>query len=143
MGTYLNAETERRGEISSPRLNELTGIITDSAIEVHRYHGGPGLLEGVYEESLVEELRLRGLDAKAQVCVPVQYKGKQLGAMLRLDILVENEIIVECKAVEKFNTIFKSQLLTYLRSTGLRVGLLINFGEAYVSKGIYRVVNGL
>lgn len=146
MSVNFNAEAQSRGGrrgLASEDINALTGILTDAAIEVHRYHGGPGLLECVYEESLVEELRLRGIEVHTQQSVPVYYKGKRLGSPLRLDILVTNEIIVECKATEKFNSVFKSQLLTYLRATDKRIGLLINFGEQYVSKGIYRVVNGL
>lgn len=146
MSVDFNAETQSRGErreLQPQVINHLTGIITDAAIEVHRYHGGPGLLESVYEESLVEELRLRGISVQTQQAVPVYYKTKQLSSPLRLDLLVADEIIVECKATEKFNPVYKSQLLTYLRATSKRVGLLINFGEQYVSKGIYRVVNGL
>ena len=138
----LNAEPQsRRG--AELALNDITGIIIDAAIEVHSYHGGPGLLEDIYEESLTEELTLRGISVVRQKAVPVYYKGKCLASPLKLDMLVADEIIVECKATEKFNPIFKSQLLTYPRTSNKQLGLLINFGEQYVSKGIHRVVNNL
>ena len=115
----------------------------DSALEVHRTLGGPGLLESVYEEALVFELRLRGMDVEQQAVVPIVYKGNVLSNPLRMDILVEKKVIVECKAVSVYNNIFETQLLTYLRLAGLRLGLVVNFGEKMVTKGIHRVVNKL
>jgi GxxExxY protein len=123
--------------------NEVSRFIVDSAIEVHRVLGGPGLLEGVYEEALVCELGLRGLGLKRQVCVPLLYKGNSLATPLRLDLLVEEKVIVECKSLTAYNPVFESQLLTYLRLTGLKLGLVINFGEPLVGRGIHRVANGL
>ena len=123
--------------------NEISRILVDSAIEVHRVLGGPGLLESVYEEALVYELEQRGLDLKRQVSVPLLYKGNSLATPLRLDLLVAEKVIVECKSMITYNSIFEAQLLTYLRLTGLKLGLVVNFGETYVSKGIHRVANNL
>ena len=123
--------------------NEVSKIIVDSAIEVHRVLGGPGLLESVYEEAMVFELVQRGISIDRQVNVPLLYKGSTLGAPLRLDLLVDDKVIVECKAVLTYNSIFEAQVLTYLRLTGKKLGMVINFGNNYVSKGIHRVVNNL
>lgn len=123
--------------------NEVSTIIVDAAIEVHRTMGGPGLLESVYEEALVYELLLRGLKVERQRIVPLQYKGKRLTHDLRLDILVAECVIVECKATTDYNPIFEAQALTYLRLTNRRLALVINFGERLVKNGIRRVVNGL
>ena len=123
--------------------NEISKIIVDSAIEVHRQIGGPGLIESVYEESMVEELTLRGLQVERQLQVPIFYKGKRLGNPLRLDLKVNKLVLVDNKAVTQWNPIFEAQMLTYLRLTGLKLGLVINFGEKLVKDGIRRVVNGL
>jgi GxxExxY protein len=123
--------------------NEISRVIVEAAIEVHRVLGGPGLLEGVYEEALVEELRLRGMKVERQQPVPVNYKGKVLATPLRLDLRVNYLVLVECKAVLEHNKLFESQLLTYLRLTGLKLGLVINFGQRLVKDGVNRVVNDL
>ena len=123
--------------------NEISRHIVEAALEVHRTLGGPGLLESVYEEALVWELHLRGLETQRQLCVPIPYKGQHLASPLRLDLVVGRLVIVECKAVTQYNTIFEAQVLTYLRLTGLKLGLVINFGERVVKNGIHRVVNGL
>ena len=117
--------------------------MTENAIEVHRELGGPGLLESAYEEALVHELHLRGLKVERQQSVPIHYKGVKLGTPLRLDLRVEGKVIVDTKAVAEWNPIFETQMLTYLRLTGLKLGLVINFGERYVKHGFKRVVNGL
>jgi GxxExxY protein len=121
--------------------NDITAEIIDAAVEVHRTLGGPGLLESVYEEALAYELRLRHLFVERQKDVPVIYKEQVLTAPLRLDMLVSQQVIIECKATTDYNRIFEVQLLTYLRLTDLRVGLVINFGEPLVKNGIHRVVN--
>jgi GxxExxY protein len=121
--------------------NDISGQIVDAAIEVHRTLGGPGLLESVYEEALIWELQSRELSVERQKAVPIIYKGSTLASPLRLDILVNELVIVECKATMNYNKIFETQLLTYLRLTGLRVGLVINFGEKLVKHGIHRVFN--
>ncbi|HPJ56686.1 MAG TPA: GxxExxY protein [Kiritimatiellia bacterium] len=123
--------------------NEVSRQIYECAIEVHRTLGGPGLLEGVYEEALAWELSQRGLKVERQVLVPLVYKGQSLGTPLRLDLLVEGMVVVECKATTEYNRIFESQVLTYLRMSGFKLGLVINFGEQLVKDGIHRVVNGL
>ncbi|HTL57768.1 MAG TPA: GxxExxY protein [Candidatus Limnocylindrales bacterium] len=123
--------------------NEISKAIVDAAIEAHRVLGGPGLIEDVYEEALEEELRLRGIQVERQLPVRLVYKGKVLRKPLRLDMKVENLVLVDNKAVADWNPIFEAQMLTYLRLTGLRLGLVINFGERLVSAGIHRVVNGL
>ncbi len=123
--------------------DELSKIIIGSAIEVHRVLGRPGLIESVYEEAMVEELQLRGLTVERQLWVPIFYKGKQLASPLRLDLKINGIVLVDNKAVAEWNCIFEAQMLTYLRLTKLRLGLVINFGEKYVKDGIHRVVNGL
>jgi GxxExxY protein len=123
--------------------NEISKVIVGAAIEVHRELGGPGLLESVYEEALVDELTQRGLVVERQLQVPICYKGKQLAAPLRLDLKVNGLVLIDNKAVTEWNPIFEAQMLTYLRLTGLKLGLVINFGEKYVKNGIHRVVNGL
>jgi GxxExxY protein len=123
--------------------NEISNIIIGAAIEVHRELGGPGLLEDVYEEAIGEELRLRGMRVERQLPVPLTYKGRLLRKALRLDMRVNGLVLVESKAVDQWHHVFEAQMLTYLRLTGLKLGLVINFGEGYVKNGIYRVVNGL
>ena len=123
--------------------DEISHKIIGGAIEVHRQMGGPGLLESIYEQALCWELRLRGLRVERQKLVPLRYKNIELESPLRLDILVEDKVIVECKSVEEYNPIHSSQALTYLRLSGLRLALVINFGERVVKDGIHRVVNDL
>ena len=123
--------------------NKITAEIVDAAIEVHRVLGGPGLLESVYEEALSHELRLRHVFVERQKIVPIVYKGQEITAPLRLGMLVSQEIIIECKATSEYNKIYEVQLLTYLRMMNLRIGLVINFGEALVKEGIHRVINPL
>ena len=105
--------------------------------------GGPGLLESVYEEALCEELRLRGHKIIRQESVPLVYKGRELATPLRLDIRVDQLVLIDCKAVLQWNSVFEAQMLTYLRLTGLRLGLVINFGERFVANGFKRVANGM
>lgn len=132
----LSARFER-----TVREEELSFEIIGAAIEVHRTLGGPGLLESVYEEALVYELEKKGLCVKRQVEVPIRYKDQRLATPLRIDLLVEDLIIVENKATANYNPIFESQTLTYLRLMDLKLGLVINFGEKLVRNGIHRVVN--
>ena len=123
--------------------NEISKIIVDAAIEVHRTLGGLGLLESVYQEAEAWELLKRGLEVEREKIIPIIYKGHELGLPLRLDLLVNGKVIVECKATVNYNTIFEVQTLTYLRLTGLKLGIVINFGEKLVKNGIHRVVNEL
>jgi GxxExxY protein len=123
--------------------NQISKYIVDAAIEVHRTLGGPGLLEGVYEEAMVWEIQKSGLLVERQLVVPIIYKGRTLANPLRLDMLVEKKVIVENKAVTNYNSIFEAQARTYLRLLDLRLALVINFGEKYVKDGIHRVLNGV
>ena len=123
--------------------NEISREIVRCALEVHRTLGGPGLLESVYEEALAWELRQAGQPIARQVELPIIYKGNRLSAPLRIDLLAGHRVIVECKATEHYNSIFEAQTLTYLRLSGLKLGMVINFGERMVTNGIHRVVNGL
>jgi GxxExxY protein len=123
--------------------NQISKVIVDAAVEVHRELGGPGLIEDVYEEALEEELTLRGIHVERQLPVRIVYKGKVLRKPLRLDMKVENLVLIDNKSVTDWNPVFEAQMLTYLRLTKLRLGLVINFGERLVSAGIHRVVNGL
>lgn len=123
--------------------NEISRHIVEAAIEVHRTLGGPGLLESVYEEALVWELCQLGLHVQRQVSLPIPYKGHILASPLRIDLIVGRLVIVECKAVGQYNPLFDAQTLTYLRLTGLKLGIVINFGERVVKDGIRRVVNRL
>ena len=123
--------------------NETSRSIVSAAIEVHRTLGGPGLLESVYEEALVWELRQVGCRVERQVQTPILYKSVMLSTPLRIDLLVNSLVIVECKAVSIYLELFEIQTLTYLRLLNLRLGLVINFGDRLVKDGIHRVVNGL
>ena len=128
---------------TSEELNKITRTIIGAAIDVHKFLGGPGLIESAYEEAMVEELRSRGLGVRRQVSCPIVYKGKRLESPLRIDLLVDECVIVELKAVSSGNPVFAAQCLTYLRMTGLRVGLVINFGLQKLVDGIERVVNNV
>lgn len=121
-------------------LDEVTRTIISSAIEVHKYFG-PGLLECVYENSLKHELLLRGCKVVNQVPVSVKYKGIDVASDLKLDLLVDDEVIVELKSVEELKEVHYKQLLTYLRLLNKQVGLLINFNEPLLKDGLHRLVN--
>lgn len=122
-------------------LNELSGIIVDAAVEVHR-ELGPGLLERVYEASLAKELRVRGISSVRQLPQPVIYKGEELEEEgYKIDLLVEDCIIVELKTVSELLPIHHSQLLTYLRLSDKKLGLLINFHVPLLKNGIKRLVH--
>jgi len=121
-------------------LNKVTSEIVDAAFIVHSTFG-PGLLESIYENCLLHELKLRGIKTRSQVAVPLEYKGLKIERGLILDILVEESVIVEVKSVDEIHTVHQKQLLTYLKLTGKRVGLLINFNSALIKDGIKRIVN--
>lgn len=123
--------------------NETSKIIVTAAIEVHRTLGGPGLLESVYEEALAYELKQSGCAVQRQIQSPILYKNVTLATPLKIDLLVNDLVIVECKAVSQYNSIFETQVLTYLRLRSLKLGLVVNFGEKLVKDGIHRVVNSL
>jgi len=141
----LNAESQAaQGRSDAEKIeNQISAQIKDAAIEVHRVLGGPGLLESIYEEALFHELQLRGLRVRRQVRVPVKYKNQILGDPLRIDLLVENKVVIEVKATETNHTLYNAQVLTYLRLTGLKLGLVLNFGQELLINGFSRVVNNL
>ncbi len=118
---------------------ELTQKIIGAAIEVHKQLG-PGLLESVYQACLAHELDLCGIHFEQQKDLPVEYKGVRLESGLRLDFIVENKVVIEIKSTEALHPIHEAQLLTYLKITGCKVGLLINFNVAVLTKGIVRKV---
>lgn len=120
--------------------NELTYEIRGAIFDVYN-EIGPGLLESVYEEALAFELKERGLKVERQVEVPIRYKGNELKTPLRLDLLIENQIIVELKSVEEMKPVSAKQLLTYLRLLDKRVGLLLNFSSNNIREGIKRIAN--
>jgi GxxExxY protein len=122
------------------RLNAITEQVIGAAIEVHRVLG-PGLLESAYRTCLVFELRERRLRVEEERSLPVVYKSVKLDCGYRLDLVVENLVIVEIKAVERLNSVHEAQLLSYLRLYGCRVGLLINFHVSMLKQGIRRIVN--
>lgn len=122
--------------------NEIARCIVDAAYRVHVTFG-PGLLESVYEVVLGHELQIQGLKVERQVPVPITYKDIIINEGFRADLVVADKVIVELKSVEKIATVHPKQLLTYLRLANKKLGLLINFGEAYIKDGIKRVVNGL
>jgi GxxExxY protein len=121
--------------------NQLSGEVIGAAIEVHR-ELGPGLLESIYREALAMELAARGLAVNRELEVPILYKGRTLTSSLRLDMLVNALIVVEVKSVEHIVSVHEAQLLSYLRLSGKRLGLLINFNSPVLTRSIRRVVNG-
>ena len=120
--------------------NDITYEIRGAIYDVYKALG-PGLLESVYEEALVFELEQRGLSVERQKQVPIIYKGNVLKTELRLDLLVEDKVIVELKSVEEMKKVFNKQLLTYLRLLDKKVGLLVNFNTENILQSIYRVIN--
>jgi iron complex transport system substrate-binding protein len=123
-------------------LDDITGEIIDAAIKVHQGLG-PGLLESVYESVLVKALDRRGLKVERQKPVSFEFDGIQFDEGFRVDLLVDDKIVVELKSVEKLAPVHSKQLLTYLRLMNLQVGLLLNFGAATLKEGLHRIVNDL
>ena len=134
----ITTEAQRHREIEDGK-DPRTSPIIGAAIEAHR-NLGPGLLESAYEECLCHELHLRGLDCKRQVPLPLLYKGLKLDCGYKIDLIVQDEVLLELKAVERLLPIHEAQLLTYLKLTGKRVGLLINFNVPLLTQGIIRRV---
>jgi GxxExxY protein len=122
--------------------NDVAASIVDAALKVHRTFG-PGLLESVYEAALALELRKRGLMVEVQKEILAFYEGVELGCGFRADLIVNSLVLIELKSVEALTDVFKKQTLTYLRLTGLRLGLLMNFNEVLLKNGLKRIVNGL
>ena len=115
--------------------NAISEMIIGAAIDVHK-ELGPGLLETVYEACLIEELNRRGLKVESQITFPLLYKGKKLDKEFRIDLLVEDDVIIELKAVNEILPVHEVQLVTYLKLTGKRLGLLINFNVPVLTKGV-------
>lgn len=122
--------------------NEVSKIIVDKCYQIH-VELGPGLLESVYEEILFYELKQEGLEVKRQFGLPVFYKDLKMDLGFRADLIVENKVIVELKSVQKIDSVHLKQLLTYLKVSELKLGLLINFNEVLIKNGIKRIVNKL
>lgn len=122
--------------------NELGSVIVDRAVRLHMALG-PGLLETVYEVLLAHELQKAGLRVERQVAVPVEYDGIRFEEGFRADLIVEGKVIVELKSIENLNNAHKKQVLTYLRLTNLKLGYLLNFGDAVMKNGITRVIHGV
>ncbi|MBF8250597.1 MAG: hypothetical protein HW382_225 [Deltaproteobacteria bacterium] len=140
-GKNMKPQSAQRETLCSPGeypLKDVTERIISCAIEVHSTLG-PGLLESLYEEALAEEFALRGIPFERQKDVALKYKGKEIGKH-RIDLMVEDKVIVELKAVDTMNKIYEAQLLTYLKALNKRVGLLINFNEVKLKDGIKRMI---
>jgi len=137
MNTH-HGDTEARRSIGL-LYEALTESIIGAAIKVHQ-HLGPGLLESVYEECMCQELRLRDIPFQAPVQLPVVYKGRETGGTYLIDLVVAYEVVVELKAVERLLSVHEAQLLTYMKLTGKRVGLIINFNVPVLHRGILRRV---
>ena len=122
--------------------NQIGTLIVESAIRIHQVLG-PGLLESVYEIVLSHDLEKKGLTVQRQVAIPIVFEGHHFEEGFRADLVVNDTVIVELKSVEKLNPAHKKQVLTYLKLTNLKLGYLLNFGEALMKSGIFRLVNGL
>ena len=136
--SHRDAEAQRK---TMKELNQITEKIIGCAIEVHK-HLGPGLLESIYEKALCHELDDNKVIYERQIIIPVIYKGFNLGDY-RLDLLVEKEIIVELKAIDKIHPVYEAQVLSYLKLTDKKLGLLINFNTPTLKSGIKRIIFGI
>ena len=124
----------------SVHTEDIAKAILDSAFQIHTALG-PGLLESVYEACMVYELKLRGITVKSQVTLPVIYKGMKVDSGFRLDLLVDDCVVVEIKSADDISAVYRAQLLTYLRLSNIRLGLLINFNVVHLRDGIKRIIN--
>ncbi len=134
----LNHEAHKEHEGSAPDVERVAGVVVDAGLKVHKALG-PGLLESAYEHCLAHELQTRGVSLRRQVSLPIIYEGTTLDAGYRLDILVENAIIIEIKAVDALTRIHEAQILTYLRLSGHRIGFLMNFNAPLFKQGLRRL----
>jgi GxxExxY protein len=121
--------------------NEIGTIIVDEAVSIHKVVG-PGLLEMVYEAVLARRLKQRGLVVERQRAISIEFEGERFDEGFRVDLIVNGLVIIELKSVEQVSPVHKKQLLTYLRLTDLKVGYLLNFGDALMKNGIRRIING-
>jgi GxxExxY protein len=133
----MTVSPQRAQRNTEARTNQISGVIVDAAMKVHTALG-PGLLESAYEACLAHELRIRGLHVLTQIALPVVYEGVKLDFGYRIDLLVEDLVVVEVKAVEAIAPIHEAQLLSYIKLSGRRVGLLINFHVLHLKDGIRR-----
>lgn len=122
--------------------NQITAIVIDTSLAIHRALG-PGLLESVYQHVLAHELRKRGLRVECEVPISVHWDGQRLDVGFRADMIVEGVVLIELKSVEKLSSVLQKVILTYLKLSDMKVGLLINFGSELLRDGIHRVANGL
>ena len=122
--------------------NQIGKIIVDCSVKLHM-ELGPGLLESVYEVLLAHELKIRGLELKRQVPVPIVFNGIKFNEGFRADIIVESKVVIELKSIESVSKAHKKQVLTYLKLTGCKLGYLLNFGEALMKDGISRIIQGV
>ena len=129
---------EREGGMT---LNEIGTVVVDCAVGLHR-ETGSGLLETVYEVTLAHDLQARGLHVERQVPIPIELRGIRFDEGFRADMVVEKEVLLELKSVDRVTKAHKKQVLTYLRLSGLKLGYLLNFGEALMKDGISRIING-
>lgn len=126
--------------MTADEMNKLSKVILDACMEVHR-EMGPGLLESVYEQCLIKELQLRKIKVQNQVTIPLFYKGCELSKEFKIDVLVENEIVVEIKSVESMLPVFEAQIISYLKLTNKKLGFLVNFNVPLLKNGFRRFVN--
>ena len=122
-------------------LDEVTGLVVDAAVKLHK-RLGPGLLESVYEMILEQDLKRAGLWVERQKPISFEYDGIHFTDAFRIDLLVENSVVVELKSVEQYSPVYSKQVLTYIKLMNLQVGLLLNFGAPTMKEGIRRIVNG-
>ncbi|HSH26230.1 MAG TPA: GxxExxY protein [Wenzhouxiangella sp.] len=139
-GRFVSRRVAEEQSAQRKTLNELSGCVVDQAVKLHK-ELGPGLLENVYEAILEKLLMDQGLTVRRQVAVPIEHAGLHFKEGFRADLIVDDRIILEIKAVEQMSKAHQRQLLTYLKLTGMKVGLLLNFGVARMRDGICRVVN--
>jgi len=132
--------SERAIQVTASDLNRISGAIVDCSLRIHKQLG-PGLLESVYQRILVYELRKAGHVVQSEVPVPVVWDGHQIDDSFRVDLIVDGAVLVELKSVETLSNVHKKQALTYLKLSKLRLGLLVNFGEALLKDGIVRLAN--
>lgn len=135
----MNHKAHEGHEAIEERTEEAARQIVDAGLKIHRALG-PGLLESAYEHCLAHELGARGLPVRKQVSLPILYEGQRLEAGFRIDLLVDERVIVEVKAVDALTPVHKAQILTYLKLSGLRLGLLINFNVGLFREGLKRIV---
>jgi GxxExxY protein len=137
-----NRKGAKDAKVAREEIEKVASEIVDAAITVHR-ELGPGLLESAYQTCLAHELRSRKLEVRCEIGLPLDYRGMQVAAGYRLDMLVEDKIVIENKAVDKVLPVHAAQVLTYLRLTGCRLGFLLNWNVTLMKNGITRLVNNL